>query len=229
MIYSYSNLKMLKTCPLQCFRTYVKKDLPFHETTESIWGNRVHDALKDRLRKVAPLPDDLQKYEGFCLSLDRFDPKTEIMLGCDRDGNACGFFGKHVWLRGKADVVVVDKTTAALFDWKTGKPFEDPFELAVQALLLKINMPILSKISGQYIWLKEMRLGRTHDLRATAVTWGDVVLLHERTERYEKAGEWPKSPNVLCGWCRVHDCEHNPEYQKNDARGEGQAGSHQVA
>ncbi|MEY2875362.1 MAG: hypothetical protein RLZZ373_2733, partial [Pseudomonadota bacterium] len=24
-----------------------------------------------------------------------------------------------------------------------------------------------------------------------------------------ESGVWPKTPNPLCGWCPVKDCEHN--------------------
>ena len=94
--HSYTSLKMLKTCPHQWYRTYIAKDQPFHETVESKWGNRVHDCLSERLRGIAPLPPDVEQYEGFCLALDRFHPRTEMKLACDRDGNRCGSDGGMV-------------------------------------------------------------------------------------------------------------------------------------
>jgi hypothetical protein len=226
---------MLKTCPHNYWHTYVLKDLPFRESPEMKWGNRVHEALEYRLRDGKKLPADLEQHEGFAMALDRFKPKVELKLGCRRDGTSCDFFAKDVFLRGKVDVLIHDGTKAALFDWKTGKPFEDPFELRVQALLAKINAPVLDTITGQYIWLKLGELGREHDVSDTAATWAEVMALDQRALQYDRDprepnGVWPKNPNVLCGCCAVHKCEHNPERDVKDDTGRtSQAASQQIS
>lgn len=210
--HSYSSLKMLKTCPQQYWRSYIKKDLPFTETPEMKYGNFVHAAMEHRLRDGTALPADIAKHESFCTALAPYKPDVELKLGCRMDGTPCGFFDKKVYLRGKADVVVARDDTAGLYDWKTGKPYEDPFELAVQALLLRLSRPHIKRVFGHYVWLKTGEMGKAHDVTATAITWTDIKLLHEKAERMDAAQDWPKIENVLCGWCRVHDCQFNPEY-----------------
>jgi hypothetical protein len=226
--HSYSSLKMLKTCPHDYWRTYVKKDLPFRETVEMKWGTRVHSALELRLRDKTKLPADLLAHEGFALALDRFDPSVELKLGCRRDGTQCDFFAKDVWLRGKVDVFIEGQDVGALYDWKTGKTFEDPFELRVQALLIKISRPHLHTIKGQYIWLKAGKLGREHNCSDTAMTWHELVELDHKAHKFDELGAWPKVSNVLCGWCSVHDCEHNPEGRHADTRGQSQTASQPI-
>jgi hypothetical protein len=95
-----------------------------------------------------------------------------------------------------------------LIDWKTGKVREEPFELEVQAFLLKAHRPRLEIIKGRFFWLKEKRLGDVHDLSDTERTANSIRRqIGEIESRRER--EWPKTPNPLCGWCRVTSCEHN--------------------
>jgi hypothetical protein len=216
--HSYSSLKMLRTCPHDYYRTYIKKDLPFRETQEMKWGTRVHEALEKRLRDSTPLPADLEQHESFCLALDRYIPvDVELKLGCRQDGAACDFFDKRVWLRGKVDVCIASHDICAIYDWKTGKTYEDPFELRVQGLLLKLNRPELKRITGQYIWLKTGKLGREHNCSDTPNTWHELQELDKKARLFDASNVWPKVSNVLCSWCSVFDCEHNPE-RTADAR-----------
>ena len=57
------------------------------------------------------------------------------MLGITEAGDACDFFAKDVWLRGKIDAIVIRQPMAAIFDWKTGKKREDPGELELHAMI----------------------------------------------------------------------------------------------
>jgi hypothetical protein len=226
--HSYSSLKMLKTCPHQYYRTYVKKDLPFRETPEMKWGTRVHEALEKRLRDNIPLPADLEQHESFALPFDKFPTRVETKLGMARDGYACDFFDKAVFLRGKVDLSVDVDDICAIYDWKTGKVFEDPFELRVQALLLKVNYHYLKKFTGQYIWLKTGKLGREHNCSDTANTWHELQELDRKARLFDESKVWPKVSNVLCGWCSVVDCKHNPERTHARPGASGQETSHSV-
>jgi hypothetical protein len=98
---------------------------------------------------------------------------------------------------------------ALLFDWKTGKVREHPFELEVQALLLRMQSPHLHTIYGSYIWLAENRIGQRHDLSNTEMTQRKVVAIVLNIENSLQAQEFEKRPGPLCGWCDVLDCEHN--------------------
>ncbi|HEX8838186.1 MAG TPA: PD-(D/E)XK nuclease family protein [Candidatus Acidoferrum sp.] len=211
--HSASSLQMIKRCPHQWAEHYLRKRVPYYESPEAKYGNRVHTALEVRLRDGTKLPADIEQHEKFVQPLVRYKPDVELKLGCNAAGQPVGFFDKGVYLRGKLDVVVHQDDQSCLFDWKTGKTYEDPFELRVHALLLRINRPQIKRIVGHYVWLKSGQLGRQHDLSGTAITWADIKMLHEKAQRMETEQNFPKVANVLCGWCRVHDCELNPENQ----------------
>jgi hypothetical protein len=107
------------------------------------------------------------------------------------------------------DVLIMKPPVAVLFDWKTGKVREDPRELMAQSYLLQRNQPGVTKVYGAYVWLVENRLGEMHDLTNTDRWLNGTKATLAKEQEALGSGVWPKSPNPLCGWCPVKDCEHN--------------------
>lgn len=211
LVWSYTLLNLYEhICPHQAMRKYVKKDLPFRETVEMKWGTDVHSAFERRLRDKTPLPPNMQQWEGFALPFDGREVLVEEKMGVDAGGNPCDFFADGVWFRGKLDTILVNHTSAALFDWKTGSSrYESPFELELNAVLLKARFPHLKEITGRYVWLKENRLGEAHDLSDTDFTLRVMRDLVGSIEASFASGNWEKRQSGLCSYCDVKDCEHN--------------------
>lgn len=157
-------------CPHQAAERFIYKRVPFVETPQMKRGNDVHKAMEQRIgRQRRPLPVDMP-YEHFAKSFDGRKVHPEIKLGVTKDGRATGFFDTDVFGRGKLDCPVVGGDQAFIPDWKTGKIREDPFELAIGAVLLKAKFPHLTKIVGRYIWLQDQKLGQLYDLSDTQKT-----------------------------------------------------------
>jgi PD-(D/E)XK nuclease superfamily len=207
---SFSFLNTWNICPHQAARRYIVKDLPREpESPEMAWGNEVHSTMENRLNGIIALPESMQAFEQFCTPLDGYRFTPELKLGMTVQGKKCDFFADDVFLRGKLDVPIVLTHTALLLDWKTGKKREDPYELEVGALLVQAQWPHAGKIIGQYVWLKDLTLGETHDLSRTDRTWQRVTAAMSDVERAMERGAFIKTPGPLCGWCSVMDCEHN--------------------
>lgn len=208
MILSYSFIRDFINCPRQCYHKQVAKDLPFVETEELKWGNRVHKAFEDAINKNQSLPEDMP-YAGF-LSVIKGLPKdhiaAEIKLAATADGRPTDFFAKDVAFRGKVDVLVERGEEGVIPDWKTGKVHEDPLELKVQGWLVRVNKPYLKSLKGFYVWLKEKRKGKDYDLIDNSTEkW-----LYEKRKEIMSEKEWRPKPSGLCGWCSVKSCEFNP-------------------
>lgn len=208
-VLSYTFLNTYDICPKQAFHRYVLKDCPFVGSKESAWGNTVHDAMDKRLSKKTPLPPEVAQYEFYAATLEPLKPQTEMKLGITRGGEPCGFFADEVWLRGKADVVTMNDTTGLLFDWKTGKRREDPYELELQALMLWAARPKLVRITGHYIWLKDNAVGKPHDLSNVGETLECLQEKADEIESCHKRGEWRTKEGPLCGFCPVKSCGFN--------------------
>lgn len=210
--WSHSLLSDFANCPEKACRKYVVRDLPKEDMTpERQWGIDVHKALEDRLNSGAHT-ELSRPYEHFVTSLvgPTLDnrPSAERKLGVTSGGGPASFFGDP-WGRGVIDVLKVDGPNALILDWKTGKVREDPAELFTHAILVKAHFPEVKKITGAYVWLKENKLGKPYDLSNTERAWNAAVASMRTLKGYLETGYFPKTPNALCGWCPVKDCEHN--------------------
>src|SRR5580692_1273233 len=93
LVYSYSLLNQFNICPYQCFRRYVKKDIPYSETPEMAWGNKVHSAMEYRVGGK-PLPAEMQQWEPLVAPIAARGGKAEMKMGVTREGKPTDFFGK---------------------------------------------------------------------------------------------------------------------------------------
>ena len=203
LVFSYTLLKTADTCLYKCYRQYIKRDLPFDKTPEIDWGNKVHEAMEYRLGGK-PLPVEMLHWEPIVAVYAERKAKPEKKTGITKDCKPTGFFDKDAWLRCKIDVTMLVGSAVFLADFKTGgSRYEDPFELEIQALTLKAAIPQIEKIAGHFAWLKENRIGETHDLSDFNATWAKINNKVEVIEDCQASGEWPQTKNPLCGWCGV--------------------------
>lgn len=198
-------------CEHQAYRRYVKRDQPYVETEAMAFGNEVHTAFERRLGTKQPLPEAMRQWESFAAPFDKYQVLCEQKLGMTERARTTGFFDSDVWFRGKADAVVIHREKAMGFicDWKTGSAkYEDPFELATNALLLKVKYPEIKKVIGSYAWLKENRMSQQYDLSDFKGTFMEITRLMKLIAEKRESGEWVKRKSGLCGGCSVSDCEN---------------------
>jgi hypothetical protein len=220
VVYSFTMLNTADNCLYKAFRQYVKRDIPYVESPEMLWGNMVHTAFEHRLGGK-PLPGEVRNKDGTLQwpSMQHWEPLVsayvdrkalpEMKLGVTREGRPTGFFDKDVFVRGKIDATMINGPAAFLADWKTGNSkYEHPFELEVQAVLLRASRPTVQKIGAHYVWLKEDRIGQPYDVSDVNSTWAKISNKVEVIEDCMASGEWPKNKNPLCGYCPVRDCEN---------------------
>ena len=208
---SYTFLRDWHNCPHKAYRKYIKRDLPkFVHTKESKWGDDVHTALEVRVKHETPLPSGMEKFEPIAAALFKAGATAEKMLGITADGDACDFFARDVWLRGKVDVTVIQQPKAAIFDYKTGKKREERNELEIHAVLLKAWLPTIQTVTGHFVWLQgEPEVGRPFDVSDTEKTLAEVRSTMNTVANCMEVEDFPKRRNPLCGWCDVLDCEYN--------------------
>lgn len=213
---TFTNLNTFRgTCEHQFYRRYIKKDQPYVESPAMEFGNEVHTAFEHRLASRKPLPEQFRQWEHFAAPFDKYQVMVEQKLGMTDRARVTGYWDNDCWFRGKADTTVINGATAYIADWKTGKSnYEDPFELATNALLLKIKYPELKKVVGSYAWLKENRMSQQYDLSDFKATFMEITRLMHLVAEKRKSGEWVKRKSGLCGFCSVSDCENHFVAQK---------------
>lgn len=221
LVYTYTMLNTYENvCPHQCFRRYIKKDMPFVGSPDTEHGNAGHTALELRLGG-RPLPQSLETMEPVAVSLAARKAVPEQQMGMTIEGQATGFFEKNVWYRGKVDATIVQGDIAYIGDFKFGKTIrEDPLELELNAVMVHAKDPHLKKFVGQYLWgpdrfgtRQQFVAGPMHQLD-THNGWQTIRRIAAAIENDRRTGEFEKRRGGLCGYCPVEDCEHNTLKQR---------------
>src|SRR4051812_5012730 len=97
LVYSYTLLSTYNICPHQCWRRFIRKDIPFKKTKAMDEGIAGHSALEFRISGQKPLPLSLQRWESYAAALDGLNARTELSLGITIQGRPTGFFDSDVW------------------------------------------------------------------------------------------------------------------------------------
>jgi len=213
--WSHSALKKYELCPRQYHETAVLKNFPFTDTQATLYGKELHSAAEHYIKDDTPLPPQFEFVKDM---LDALKAKPgrklcEHEMGVTADLRPCGFMDKDVWVRGIADLLIIDdeNLTARVVDYKTGNnKYPDREQLRLMALMVFVHFPHIRKVSGGLLFVVKNDLVKASFLRGEAEEyWWDY---RERVARIEKAhetGVWNPKPTPLCGWCVVKTCEHN--------------------
>jgi CRISPR/Cas system-associated exonuclease Cas4 (RecB family) len=218
-VHSYTGIKEFETCPRRFKATKILKLYPYEETEATRYGNEVHKALEDYVNSKTPIP---KKHEQFKPVVDALLAKpgravAEMAFGVRRDLSPCDFFDKKVWLRGKADIVILDDDNfkAVVGDYKTGKnKYPDLDQMTFMSMFVFAHFSHIRQVNSGLIFLLY------NDLKKQRMVVEDVEKtwwkIKERTARIEaaiEADQFPPKPGPLCGWCpHSKGCEHHPKH-----------------
>jgi hypothetical protein len=141
---------------------------------------------------------------------------AEYEMGVTTDLKPTGFKSADVWVRGIADILIVDddNLTAWVGDWKTGNnKYPDRDQLVLMSLMVFAHFPHIRKVNSALLFIVKddmvkMQMQRS---QAEAVWWK----YRERVARLEGSFSndvWNPTSTPLCGWCQVTSCEFNPKH-----------------
>lgn len=211
--WSYSSLTKFETCPRQYYLTRVAKKVVELPTEHTVWGNKVHQALEDRVIKKTPLPEGMEQWERIAAKFDR--PKgrvfTETRFSLTRNLSPCGWGDKSCWVRGIIDIGVDAGENVTLLDWKTGKVKHDTDQLKLFTGLYMQTNQYVQRVRTGFIWLKHNKLTREEYTRDDLPSiWEDFIARSERLKSSYERDKWVPKPSGLCrGWCPAQGhCEY---------------------
>jgi CRISPR/Cas system-associated exonuclease Cas4 (RecB family) len=211
--WSYSSLKQYKTCPKQYYEIRVAKNFVPQEGDDARYGKEVHKALEDYVKEGKPLP---KFYEQFRKMVDPLldIPGTkycEYEMALTKDLKPCDFHAPEYWVRGIADLLIVDGDTAFIVDYKTGKTaYADPRQLKLMALMV-------------FSYFPEVQVARTGLMFVAHNVFMPEEYRRENSEQFWKEfnedlarlsisfdnAMWPAQPTGLCRrHCPIETCKY---------------------
>ena len=213
--HSFSSLKMYENCPKRYYHQRVLKEVKDQGGEATIWGERVHKFLEDRLAKATELPQEVARYDPLCKSIIKLAEGGELLveqqLTLNEALETTSWFAKDAWMRSIVDVLVVQGAEAVMFDWKTGKRRPDFSQLELFALQVFKHYPDVKRVRTSFVWLKDLSMDHEQYTRDDEPElWSRLMNKVVRVEKSLASDNWPAKPSGLCNWCPCKNfCEYS--------------------
>lgn len=218
--WSYSGLKDFETCARKYHEVKVLKLYPRQETEATLYGTRLHEAAEFYIRDGTPLPNEFKFVKATLDALNAMPGRKlcEHEMALREDLSACDFKDPDYWVRGIADLVIVDDDnfTARVFDYKTGSDkYPDPGQLDLMALMIMAEMPHIKRVTGGLLFVKTGRLVKhSVDREEIDRAWWRYRERAARIGRAHETGVWNPTSSGLCKkYCPCTGCEFNGSHR----------------
>ena len=199
------------------FRSEVRvlKNYTQRETEQIRYGKELHKAAEDYVTDNTPIPPQFSFVQP---TIDALLAKpgtkyAEYEMGLTVDLRPCSFRDANCWVRGIADLLIVDEEslTAWVVDYKTGKDkYPDKEQLTLMSLMVFAHFPIVRMVKSALLFVvKDTMVKHKVMLEEATSYWQDY---RERVARLEAAfanNVWNPTSTPLCPWCPVKTCEFN--------------------
>lgn len=202
MRWSYSRLGCYEKCGAQFYYKYVE-NLPSDSGKAANRGTDLHALMEIYIKTaLTKLPPELEFYQNFLdeLRASSHSILPEHKLAVNENWEGVEWEDETAWGRGILDLLVVPAgTRATLYDWKTGKEYDDHYEQKeLYASLVFANFRDIVEVDAVHTYLDLRRnTSRTyHRDQAPA-------MMQRWTERANKMlqEDYTPSPGYYCKWC----------------------------
>lgn len=211
--WSYSSLKTYQNCPRRYYEENVTKNFKQKPTQATIYGNAVHNALEKYVRDGEPLSKYYERFKRDVHTLLEIpgDKLTEHRMGLTKDLNACGYGEDVRWVRGIADLVIVDGDYAFIIDYKTGSDkYPDLKQLRLMSHMTFAHFPQVKKIKAALLFLMNSNfMPEEYHRDDIEKSWENFKVPLTRLDNSFDTNTWTATPNALCKYCPVNTCEFN--------------------
>lgn len=211
LTHSFSAIKMFENCPFQYYNVRIIKSVVNKGGEATIWGERVHSQLEQRLRDGVALPPESASNEPICLALTNLAAGGDLFVEQEATLSKAlaptGWWDPDAWLRSKLDVLVIKGPWAAVFDWKTGKRRPDFSQLELFALQVFTHEPAVQTVHSKFLWIKDGKSDQeVYKRDQMPVLWEKLMTRIHRIEKAMETNVWPAKPSGLCPYCPVLTC-----------------------
>jgi CRISPR/Cas system-associated exonuclease Cas4 (RecB family) len=216
--WSHSSLKDYEGCPRRYHEVKVLKNFPFKENEATLYGKEFHKAAEDYIRDDKELPESFVYAKSALDVLKKKDGRKlcEYQMALTTELKPTGWFDKDVWVRGVADLLIVDddNLTAWVVDYKTGNnKYPDREQLKLMSLMVFAHMPHIRKVNSALLFVvKEDFVKHSMTFEQAPAEWWQYRQRVARIEQAHATGVWNPQSSGLCPWCPVTTCENHPKH-----------------
>ena len=216
--WSHSALKDFEGCARRYHEVKVLKKYPTPETEQIRYGKELHKAAEDYVRDGTPLPEQFNfvkpTIDALMTKSGRRYPEHEMAL--TEDLTPCGFKEDKVWVRGIADLLIVDddNLTAWVVDYKTGNnKYPDVGQLELMSLMVFASFPHIRQVNSALLFVvKETMVKAKMSVDEVPTAWQRYRERVAKLAACHANNVWNPNQTPLCGWCPVRGCEFNPKH-----------------
>jgi hypothetical protein len=180
-----------------------------------LYGDRLHKAAEEYVKKgeltqeFAFLKDVLD-----ALLAKQGTKQAEVKMALDKDLKPVSWYDKGAWVRGVADLLIIDGPTAWVVDYKTGNSkYPDRDQLVLMSAMVMVLHPEVQQVNSALLYVTSDTLFKH---KMTRAEFDDVWWKYrERVARIEAShanGVWNPTSTPLCPWCPVTTCEFHPDH-----------------
>jgi ATP-dependent exoDNAse (exonuclease V) beta subunit len=211
--WSYSSLKEYTGCPKKYQEVRVLKNYTFQDTPQTIYGKEVHKALEDYVKSNTALAKNYERFKQLVDDLIAIpgDKYCEHEMALTKEKTPCEFENPNRWVRGIADLVIVDGDTAFIVDYKTGSnKYPDPKQLKLMALMLFAHFPEVNHVKAGLLFLAHNQfIPEEYKREDITKLWGYFTTPLMRLSHSYASDTWIANPTPLCKYCPVKTCDFN--------------------
>lgn len=211
-------MKDYEGCARRYHEVKILKKYPFQETEATRYGTQLHLAAEEYIRDDKPLPP---QFEFIQTTLDALKKKpgrklAEQKMALDEKLNPVGWFDKTVWVRGIADLLIIDdeNLTAWVVDYKTGNnKYPDRDQLKLMSIMVFKHHPHIREVKSALLFVvKEDMVKHSMSIEEADAEWWKYRERVGRIAASMDADVWNPTRTPLCGWCPVKSCEFHKEH-----------------
>lgn len=216
--WSHSALKDFEGCARRYHEVKVLNKYPMQDTEQTRYGKQLHEAAEHYVKNGTELPPQFAFVKP---TLDALLAKpgrkfAELEMALTEELNPCGFNSENRWVRGIADLVIVDddNLTARIVDYKTGNDrYPDRDQLVLMSLMVFAHFPHIKRVQSALLFVvKNSMVKHEMTLEDIDPAWWEYRTRFARLVAAYAADTWNPRSTPLCGWCPVRDCEYHPKH-----------------
>lgn len=211
LAWSWSRLNQFEECPWEFYHNAIAKDVTITPEQEAIFaeGRAQHSCLELMVQNNCdgfndPRTAHMESFiRSFRVAYPDVQAERKLTLREDLSETSWRDWD-GAWVRSALDMTGINGERAAIVDWKTGRPWPDGGQLALNSVVLMTVHPQVQVVDTSYIYIHHNKAETKQYTRdQVPVIWDDFRRRVEPMQIAHENQEWIQKPGRHCGRCSL--------------------------